>query len=194
MYTSSHPCNWWVDHQSLTSLPKTTFQSKSIPKQNEARTDPIFRMLLLLLLPVTVLSQGVTTPASPTFPFEDIDDPNAQCVDILFISSQINKNYCAIKKLWHENYCDVKRWVDTLCYKPITLHHYCDDHIIIIYHALTWFAMSQSHYIIFTKNMYNLNINSIISHHFISRQINKNYCDMKKVSLRNYCDITIIAT
>ena len=39
-------------------------------------------MLLLLLLPVTVLSQGLTTPATPTFPFEDIDDPNAQCVDI----------------------------------------------------------------------------------------------------------------
>ena len=70
-------------------------------------------MLLLLLLP-SVLSQGLTTPATPTFPFEDIDDPNAQCVDIL-------------------------------CYEPITLYHYCDDHITIINHALTFFALIANH-------------------------------------------------
>ena len=58
-------------------------------------------MLLLLLLP-SVLSQGVTTPASPTFPFEDIDDPNAQCVDILcyepIMWSDDKKEVCRFRK------------------------------------------------------------------------------------------------
>ena len=58
-------------------------------------------MLLLLLLP-SVLSQGVTTPASPTFPFEDIEDPNAQCVDILcyepIMWSDDKKEVCRFRK------------------------------------------------------------------------------------------------
>ena len=43
-----------------------------------------FRMLVLLLLPsVLTLKQGGTTPASPTDSFEGIEDPDAQCIDIL---------------------------------------------------------------------------------------------------------------
>ena len=54
-----------------------------------------------VLLP-SVLSQGVTTPASPTFPFEDIEDPNAQCVDILcyepIMWSDDKKEVCRFRK------------------------------------------------------------------------------------------------
>jgi len=42
------------------------------------------RMLVLLLLPsVLTLKQGGTTPTGPTDSFEGIEDPDAQCIDIL---------------------------------------------------------------------------------------------------------------
>ena len=62
-----------TEHKQLFLCSKYSFQLI----KTQTRADPNFRMLLLLLLP-TVLCQGVTTPASPTFPFEDIEDPNAQ--------------------------------------------------------------------------------------------------------------------
>ena len=39
-------------------------------------------MLLLLLVAPVALAQRATTPATPFFPFDGIDDPNKQCVDI----------------------------------------------------------------------------------------------------------------
>ena len=58
-------------------------------------------MLLLMLLP-SVLSQGVTTPATPTFPFEDIDDPNAQCVDILICYDPIVLSWFFLNTLFYK--------------------------------------------------------------------------------------------
>jgi len=66
-------------------------------------------MLLLLLVP-SVLSQGVTTPASPTFPFEDIEDPNAQCVDIL----------CYEPITWSDDKKEVCRFRKEKTCKPVT--------------------------------------------------------------------------
>ena len=39
-------------------------------------------LLLVALLASRALAQSVPTPATPFFPFEGIDDPSKQCLDI----------------------------------------------------------------------------------------------------------------
>ena len=57
--------------------------------------------LLLLLFPLA-LSQRATTPATPFFPFEGIDDPSKQCLDIFCYEpitwSDDKKEVCRFKK------------------------------------------------------------------------------------------------
>ena len=67
-------------------------------------------MLVLLLLPsVLTLKQGGTTPASPTDSFEGIEDPDAQCIDILcyepIMWTDDTEEVCRFRK---EKKCEMK--------------------------------------------------------------------------------------